>query len=105
MSTDIDAAAVIGAIDAALLEQARQWRALTSRYRDADETLGMDWAEEFCLVVHNRLAKLRTQQELAQVRRASSGSHRPSLASAVRQRPRRTTGKMVSRRMQDVQST
>ncbi len=73
MCRNKDAATVIRALDTALLEQARRWQAFISRCGAASDTPGGDWAEEFCLVVHNRLAKLRTQQTPAQVCRASPG--------------------------------
>jgi hypothetical protein len=66
--------------DAALLEQARQWQAFISRYGAASDTPGVDWAEEFCLVVHNRLAKLRTPQTPAQVCRVCPGRHQEEKA-------------------------
>lgn len=105
MCKNKDAATVIRALDTALLEQARQWRSFISRCEAAGNTRGVDWAEEFCLVVRNRLAKLQRQQVLAQVCQASPRRLRGPFVSAVHRGLRRTAGKVVSRRTQDVQST
>lgn len=62
MCNNTDPAMVIRALDTALLEQARQWRSFVSGCDAAGETRDVDWAEEFCLVIHNRLAKLQRQR-------------------------------------------
>ncbi len=61
-----DHVAMLRALDTALVEQARQWRTLLSACDAARETHGVDWTEEFCLVVCNRLAKLKKHRALAQ---------------------------------------
>lgn len=98
MCNNTDPAQAIRALDIALLEQARRWRSFLSNCDGADDSSGVAWTEEFCLLVRNRLAKLQGQQILEQVCWRSG-------APAVRHGLRRTAGKVVSRRVQHVQST
>jgi hypothetical protein len=62
-----DYARITRCLDAALLEQARLWQSFVSGYTARRTMCNVDWTEEFCLLVHNRLAKLRRQGVLLQI--------------------------------------
>jgi len=61
MPDEPDCAEVIRGLDQALLAQARRWRACVAAGIDGGAAGGVDWAEEFCLLVCNRLTRLRKQ--------------------------------------------
>jgi len=58
---------VIRALDNALVEQAVAWHAYMSVCVFAGKAEEMDWTEEFCLLVHHRLDKLKRQGILPQL--------------------------------------
>lgn len=85
MSDKPDHATVIGALDTALLEQAVRWRSIVLGSHVTGETGDVDWVDEFCVVVRNRLDKLQRQRVLAKYCMLKPGEEHTSDALAVRQ--------------------
>ena len=64
MNDDRDYVWMARAVDSALVKQGRLWQSFVSRRANVDE---VDWAEEFYVLVQNRLAKLKRQGVLSRV--------------------------------------
>ena len=87
MPDEPDGVEVIRGLDQALLAQARRWRACVAAEIDAGAAGEPDWTEEFCLLVSNRLARLRKQGLDVPVGRSRNQITCPSCGRPARRRP------------------
>jgi len=67
MYDKLDHQTVIRALDIALMEQAKLWQSVVSGCITTGNVGNVDWTEEFCLLVHNRLDKLSRQGLFRQI--------------------------------------